>query len=214
LDSESTTLFQLDSPVSIPPLTTVEIEALLTGRNGKRAATLAAALENGTFTSGTAEVAMKLFGEKAILRVTNSHPSTTAVLETQDIGGQELSVQNKMMATAEDATSIATYGKQQELRLNLRALADFDDAQAIADWELARRKDPVGHIASVSFVNKNDGTQNAFQLTRTIGDRVRIKLDGLGHDGDHLLIGERHAVREGGQVHETTFYFEPVYAGS
>ena len=214
LDTESTTLFQLDSPVTIPPLTTVEIEALLTGRNGKRAATIAAALENGTFTSGTAEVALSLFGEKAIMRVTNSSAVTDAVLDTQDIAGQELSVQNKMMATAEDATSITAYGRQQELRLNLRALADFDDAQTIAAWELARRKDPLGHISSVTLLNKNDGSANEFQLNRTIGDRIRIKLAGLGHDSDHLLIGEKHAVRDGGQVHETTFYFEPVYPGT
>jgi hypothetical protein len=214
LNTVANTMFQLDAPVTIGVSSTVEIEAILTGLNGNPAASSGAQVLNVTFSSGTADVGLALFGEKALIRLTNVSAITAAVLTGLDIVGQELSTQNKMMATSEDTTSILTYGRQQELRLNLRALSEFEEAQTIAAWELARRKDPLGRTISASFLNTHDGVSNEFQLNRTIGDRVRIKLASLGHDSDHLLIGEKHRVRDAGKVHETTFYFEPVYPGS
>jgi hypothetical protein len=91
-----------------------------------------------------------------------------------------------MEATARDDLSIVQYGRR-DMRLNLQAVDNQDDARGVADFELARRKQPTGKVATLTVRShgKNGGDQHAQQLARTIGDRIKVIENQTGHAGEY-----------------------------
>jgi hypothetical protein len=63
---------------------------------------------------------------------------------------------------------------------------------------------------TVTSHGKNGGGQHAQQLTRVIGDLVRVKETQSAHDKNYHLIGEMHKLTEGATLFETTWYLEPA----
>jgi hypothetical protein len=116
-----------------------------------------------------------------------------------------------MEALAQDLVKAAEYGRR-VLQINVAALSDLEEAQAIADFELERRKDPRGTVGSVMLKShgKNGGGQHAQQLARAIGDLITVSETQTDHSEDYYIVGEEHRLTGGATLLETTWYLEPT----
>ena len=94
------------------------------------------------------------------------------------------------------------------LALDLPALSDIETAQAVANYELERRKHPRGSIHTLR-VNARDHLPAA--LSASLFDRVRVSEAQTGHGArDYFIIGEEHHVSAGGTRHEVSWTLEPA----
>jgi hypothetical protein len=94
------------------------------------------------------------------------------------------------------------------LELDLALIADFDDADQIARFELARRAPPRGAVRSVTLSARAHGPAI---FERTLFDRVTIADAHTGHHADYLIIGEAHQVEAGGHRHQARWWLEPAH---
>ncbi|GAB5492695.1 MAG: hypothetical protein Phog2KO_29100 [Phototrophicaceae bacterium] len=118
-----------------------------------------------------------------------------------DMGEKEVKVQ--------DGMSITKYG-QRSLIMNLPSLQHNEVARDIAKFELARRKEPSGKIASMTLRShgKQGDALHEDQLELTVGDRIRVKEAQSGHDGEYFIVGEAHRLSDSATMLETTWYLE------
>ena len=108
-----------------------------------------------------------------------------------------------------DRESITLYGIKQ-LSLDLPALSDIATAQAFAEYEVARRKQPRGQTHSLS-INAREGPTAA--LSASLFDRIRISEAQTGHiKQDYFIIGEEHHVAAAGKRHAVSWTLEPADA--
>lgn len=126
-----------------------------------------------------------------------------------EIRGQAVIDMGEKEMSARDGLSIMKYG-QRTLRMNLPSLQHNEVAQDVADFELARRKEPSGKVSEVTLKShgKAGGDHHADQLKLTVGHRIRVKEQQSGHDSEYFIIGEAHRLSDSASLLETTWYLE------
>lgn len=204
--SSSETLWELDRAVTVAAGGDEQFNIRLRKANGQFAG--ASNLSGtATFTQGTAIVTIAPKGGKATVSIMNSDTTQPAILSGYTVVGSPTVQQNELSAVSFDTASIGLYGKH-ALTISLSAIEDYADIKSISNFELTRRKSPVGNIQSIDFINSANGTANAHQLEWQIGTRVNANISTLSHNNDYFIIGERHKWYE--NIHQTTFYTEPA----
>ncbi len=201
------TLWELDSPLTIAPSATEKFEARLRKANGQFAGS-AGLTPTPTFSSGTAIVTVEPRGGVAEVTAVNASTTVPAVLSALTLVGVATTNQNKMDVVADDADSVRDFGKK-EISIDLGVLGDFEGAKDVALFELARRKDPLGLIATLKYDRTFDGLDNAHLLDWTIGTRLQVVADELGHDRDYFVMSEKHGWSPGNR-HIVEYRLEPA----
>jgi hypothetical protein len=211
-------LWELDEPMRLQPGQEREIGAPYRDDSDNRIGGRNVTLANVTYNTGTNFSPVKVvFKEKganrSVLHVRNEG-NKVAELQTCEVRGQKITDFGRMEAHVKDDLSIVKHGRR-DMRLDLQSIDGQDDAQAIADFELARRKTPSGKVATLTVRShgKNGGNQHAYQLARTIGDRIKIIESQTGHTGEYFIIGEEHKLSEQATLYETTWYLESATEG-
>lgn len=94
--------------------------------------------------------------------------------------------------------------------LSVPLMDDPDDAKNFADYQVARFKDPLARLASITFTSlRNTTTLDAAQ-NRVIGDRITVMLNN-GHDADYFIVGESRTITIGGdKPAQITWTLEPA----
>lgn len=130
-----------------------------------------------------------------------------ATVTTLVIKGQKITALNVEQARAQDAASIAQYGRRM-LTLDLALLYSADLAKDIADYELFRRSQPRGAVGAITQIG---GSQQIDQsvLLASIMSRVSVSEYQTGHSGTYWIIGEEHTWMSG-ERWETTYLLEPA----
>jgi hypothetical protein len=206
-------LWQLDKEVTIAANKEQKISVKYTDKEATEARIGAkeAYLTQVTFQTGTATVTFESSANGGELLVKNT-TNKNVILKTAAIRGRKITDFGKMEATAQDLTSVTFFGRRQ-MRLNLRSVDNLEYAQQIADYELARRKDPKGYVKHVTLRSHatEGGNSHPQQLALTIGSVVVISESQTGHDSQrYVIIGEAHRLSDAGQLYETTWYLEPT----
>jgi len=119
-----------------------------------------------------------------------------------------------MAITEEDATSQLAYGKR-SLEVDARFKSNPNDIRAYAEYLKLRYKDALPRASSVKHISRRaypDTTIRVQCLTRHISDRITLKSTLLGFDQDYFInkVVQDYILREGGFVHETTWFVERV----
>lgn len=111
-------------------------------------------------------------------------------LRTMQLRGDAVLNLNEIEVQVTNGESIARYGRT-EMRIDSRQMADDGLAQNIADYELSRRKEPVGEGQSITFAAHDPADEIPAALDIQMGHRVRVKDAQLVHDAEYFVIGER-----------------------
>ena len=211
--SDQDILWELDgSVIRVPANDTRELYVKYEDDSENRIGGRDVTVGNLAFSQGTATAEVEAKANGANLVFTNSS-GTEAIITACIVRGRRIVDSGYMEATAKDTDSIVIYGRR-TLRINLPSLDDLDEAQTIADFELARRKDPLGHIQAITTLSqgKLGGNQHAEQLVRTIGDVIRVTETQTGHNSDHMIIGEAHELTQSATHLKSVWYLEPITA--
>lgn len=207
------TVWQLDKPVSIPMGTEKKINARFTEQSSDSQISgyniLMPNEANGTlqFSAGEADLVTWTPNARGAEMVFVAR-SSNSTISTIIIQGYKLTAYNAVEAEAIDGSSVFFYGMH-ELTLDIPAIDNENDAQAIADYEVGRRASPFGRLASISLINKSTSIL-AKQLSSDVGSRVNITESQTGHNSDYFIIGEEHVITDGMKKHITTWYLEPA----
>jgi len=99
--------------------------------------------------------------------------------------------------------------------MNLPGVSSHAAAQAIADFELRRHKQPRGEAKAITLVShgKHGGAHHDEQLALTIGDTIAITESQSGHNRKYAIVGEVHSLTVGGTRLETTWLILPMMNG-
>ncbi|GEM_PF-1140601 len=210
--SESTdeTLWQLEKPITLQPEEERQLGASYHDDSDNRIGGLDVYLDSIEFAdNANGTVIIEEEGaNRAILLLKNSS-NQDITLNTCIVRGQKITDFGKLDAVAEDSPSRYLYGHR-EMTLNLRAVDNQDFGQGIADFELLRRKTPSGKMQSITLRSHgiNGGGQHTHQLSRTIGDRIKIIESQSGHEAEYFIIGENHKLVDSMTRFETTWHLE------
>ncbi len=157
------------------------------------------------FSSGTGSVSKVDTGQRSEVTIANTG-STTAVLDTLNVRGRSITSNYPAQVYSQDAASVARYGKH-ALKLALKLLDDVTEAQSIALFELVQRNSAAGRAKSVKLKDRPNPTHD--QITRTIGDLVRVVDYQLAHDRNYHIISERHRLDVANDILETEWLLLP-----
>lgn len=203
----SVTLWTLQDNVVVPPGSSVQLAAIFTDGNGRRCGASGTVSSSGlSSTQGTTTVSLDQKADRCTITFTNSGSQDDTVTALS-LTGTALKSNDRFVVEREDIDAIAAYGRRPQLNLNLRAIDNYDDAEDIADFEIARRSFALLEVQNVSFVREADNVSNAHLFTWDLGDRIRVIAG--NHDATYWLIGEDHRISGGLTVHEATFFLEP-----
>jgi hypothetical protein len=175
--SSSDLLWQLDKPVTLQPKEVRKLTASYKDDTNNRIGGKDVSVTGVTFSDGTGHVNLTEGGaSRAVLELANDSQTASATLATCEVRGTKITDFGQMEAHSRDNTSIAFYG-QRTLNMNLASVDNLDYAQTIADFERARRSQPNGKVKSLTLVSHavNGGGQHTEQLSRTIGDLIRVQ---------------------------------------
>lgn len=147
-------------------------------------------------------VAVERIGMNAAAVTMANLTTVRLVVNDMELRGTPLYTDDPLIVVAEDGESRTKYGPRGE-RLWLPAVTDIDEAQAIAEYELGRRKTPQGRATSVTV---RASAPDAFEVE--LFDRIRVIEGHTGHDADYLVCQEHHEM--GPRSHTITWALEPV----
>jgi hypothetical protein len=181
-----------DDPVSLAANDTVVLEAQAT--DPFYDATIAAT------TDGTVTATLSRTSGRSVT-VTLTTGGAPAIVTRLAITATSVPVVRTVKVAAEDAASIATFERVQwpgEV-----PWANAYDAQAIATRIVAVYAQPRPAV-TVSIADL-DSTYRAQIMARQIGDRITIRDDDLGINGDYVIEKITHRITKLGVSHEVTF---------
>jgi hypothetical protein len=209
-------LWQLASgqKIQIAPSSTKEMFVKYEDSSKNRVGGRNVTIQTVEYEKGTATIVVEDKANGANLKITNGS-ATSAVINKLILQGQKISDEGEIEVTAKDNDSIIDFGRR-TLKLNLPSVGKEEEGQYIADFELLRRKEPRGYVASVKFLShcKLGGSQHVQQLARSLGDMVELQETQTGHKRKYYIIGEFHKLFNAAKVWETTWYLEPVHTFS
>lgn len=158
-----------------------------------------------TLASGTVTIVMQqLSAESVLLAITAV--SGPATIEGLQLRAQPVVTANTMTVTAEDATSISTYGRWSLPADRSPKWASLADAKSISSIILGQRADRLPTM-TVTMTGGNN-TRLTQQLNRNLSDRVRIDDQHTGLNADCFVEQITHTITQGGREHRTTFGLE------
>lgn len=130
--------------------------------------------EGGEGTDVTTDVTptATFYGDYAEIKLENTTAAPVWVQKLQ-VRGYAVRAREPVTVTAQDATSIAAYGKR-KLTLNVPLMSWTAHAQSLADYLLAVYKDPQHDVHGVSFIANSDATRLSFARDLDLLDRVSI----------------------------------------
>ncbi len=164
------------------------------------------AADSASISDGVQVAIMRVGAASVQVRLSNRN-RFAVYLGWLQVLGKPLYRRAPLEVVAADGASLHVYGLKQ-LTLDLPALADLATAQAIATYEVARRKHPRGTIHRLR-VDARQQPQAA--LRATLFDRIRVSDSQTGHGArDYFIIAEEHHVGAGGKQHEVTWTLEPA----
>jgi len=214
-ETSNFTLWQLDAPVTVGPNQEHEVSVSYRDDSQNRIGGRDVSIGESSFSQGSAELFLKDIGaNRATLRILNRSLGQQAVLASCSVQGQKITDFGELESDRRDEVSIAYYGER-KLEMRLQSVDNTDQAESVTTFELMRRKDPAGHVQSITLRSHGleGGLSHAHQLARTIGDGIKIIETQTGHTGDYFIIGERHRLSESGSLLETTWQLEPAVQG-
>lgn len=165
--------------------------------------------EDGSGVDKTALVDVVLLAAEASaarLRIVNRSGQRVYLLAGAALRGTPLYQGDPLSVEQHDAYSQAFYGPG-TLVFDLPALTSLEEADSLARFELARRKDPRGAIRTMQINARLHPTQ---ALARTLFDRIAISESQTGHAFDYFIIAEDHHVERGGARHSVAWLLENV----
>ena len=212
VDSIATTLWTSTEEVTIERDETKEIQARFSEQDSDskisaidvvKPSTAAGTL---TFQNRTAVLTgWEVDAKGAKMTFTNS-AGTDVIITLITITGKRLTAYNEALVTERDGTSVFKRGER-TLSLRLPMLSAQSSAEAIAKYELARRKDPEGEMINISL-RAIDDTNTNLMLGLTVGSRITLTEAQTGHSADYIIVGEAHQVRDGLILHDVTWTLE------
>jgi hypothetical protein len=148
-------------------------------------------------------------GSAVTLRLRNSGSADAWLMPGSKLRGTPLLLADPLVIERSDAESLRAHGVH-PLTFDLPHLVTADEGEALARFELARRKRPVGVARSLTISADADAEQ---VLSRTLFDRIRVIDGGTGHDADYFIVAEAHRIDAGGARHTVTWTLEPANPG-
>lgn len=201
------TLWELQSPLHIPPGQTRElIVSLQRSNQSDPAATLSVTPAGVVFSSGTASINVVTIGSEARITIQNAG-LFGATLAAMRLEGTPTVALHPLAAEAQD-TSVEDLGVRGHRLIDLRALSSYDEARQIALYEIYRRGKAFGAVDSVTFRRRANGIDNRHMLEWTIGDRIAVDNPSSGGREEYFVVGEEHTIE--GPMHEATLRLEPA----
>jgi hypothetical protein len=152
------------------------------------------------------EVAVIAAGASAATLEVRSLSDRALTLNHLQLRGTPLQRGNPLLVQQVDMTSITFYGPNR-LRLHLPALSSIEEADQMARYELARRKDPRGTIRHLKTSARSHATH---MLARTLFDRITVTETQTAHSADYFILAEEHQVDRGSARHRVTWTLEPA----
>ena len=129
-----------------------------------------------------------------------------AYLTQLDIHGTPLISGDALILQKRDSMSMSLYGKRR-LEMNLPAIADIEEAEAIISWALQRGSSPAGTVRELHTNTRNHPAET---LSLTLFNRIRIQETQTGHDANYHIVAEHHLVDKGGTRHQVQWLVEPA----
>lgn len=127
---------------------------------------------------------------------------TTAIIDTLQLRAYLVPVQRQYTVTSSDATSQTKYGLKTWTE-EVPKWVSRNDAQAIADYIVAMRKDrlPVFEVT----INSGNDNRRVQQLTRDISDRVHIVEDNTLSNHDYYIEQVSYEIGDVGEDVKVAF---------
>jgi hypothetical protein len=223
LETGVATLATLGSAIRVDAGATVTIQMRYDDGSGNRISTTSA-IEPASSTDYTAHTGPDGTGTDltASFTVTASHYAQYSEWGIENTGGVDgyldagatqrgnnvLTDFGRVDVVREDSASQTAYGY---LEWDVNAgLLNSDTADSLAAYLLALFKDPRGEARAVTIRPRSSATLLAAALARVMGERITVTETQTGEDADYYIIGERHALRQGGADYAVVWTLEPA----
>jgi hypothetical protein len=157
--------------------------------------------DSGTDCSNDIDVDFTGYAAGADVRLTNNG-SVHAYVTVFTVWGKKLD-SDSIAKHTEDATSQAQYGERTG-SVGGALLSNPNVAQAMADWLVATKKDPLDGI-EIRFTASKNATNMLAACVREISDRITIVEPVYAINGDFFLEGIDHEITKSGRVHQVTW---------
>jgi len=199
------TLYSIDNDIEIADGETLTVRALFTEPDsgvdisGKDLVKPNTGDGSLVVSGGSVTINMEAKAQSAELAITASGDVTVTTL---DIKGTKLTSHRPQEATAVDGESIGRYGRQ-TLRVDAKMLADIEQAQNIADYELSRRKTPRGQYRMIGHSGTQAAESIGVGMLETVGVTAMPHTDDVGR-----VVGEVHNWKRNGWQYEYQMYLE------
>ncbi len=155
-------------------------------------------------------VLMEANASAAVLEIRNTGSTPLYLLAGAQLRGTPLMSGDPALVMAVDYASANRYGLRR-FSLDTPALTSIEEADQLARYELARRKDPRGTLHTIELSSTLHLSQ---MLSRTLFDRITIHDSQTNHTGDYFIVAEEHTVDLGGTRHHTRWVLEPAAANN
>lgn len=126
-------------------------------------------------------------------------------LQRLDVRGTPVMIGEPLTLRHSDALSRSLYGLRGTL-YDLSAISDLDEAAALAQYELARRRAARGIVRRLqtnAYVHPQE------TLALTLLDRIQVEETQSAHNAAYIIVAEEHHVRQGGAQHSVEWLLEP-----
>jgi hypothetical protein len=169
---------------------------------------LANSLEDGGGTNLTSFIFAnrEVKAQSASISLTNSG-ITDAYITTLQLRGTPLTTYERETVTAVDAQSIHDHGRYPRT-YNFKLVADEATAQAMANIQISRFKDPIARFNNTTVVVnslKLVTSTAAIGQTLTVDEHTNTK-----HAREYTIAGIQHRFDAGSRVHRTTYTLSPI----
>lgn len=136
--------------------------------------------------------------------------SGPAIISDLSLRAKSIGTVSTVQVSAEDAASIAKYGRRSLPDERSPKWASPGDAQAITQIILGQRGERLPTINVT--IQAGDATELTQQLNRDLSDRVHLVEPHTGLDSDCFIEQIAHSITEGGLDHSTSFGLEKIPA--
>lgn len=168
---------------------------------------------NGVDRTGQVLLTVRAFAQSAELTFHNGSPFDCALQAGARIRGNDrITAFGEQSLVLRDTDSIKAYGPKPHPNgaLELRFVESAEQAREIAQDILDTRSEPSGAARRIRLAPLGDPAAMTLALRGAVGARIRLREAHTGHDREYFVIGEEHALREGGRDYAFWLVLEPA----
>lgn len=200
-------VYRSETDISVPPNGSVTVNAQYSDDTDIKVAAINPYWDSTGFTAegGVQVTGMELGANSAKITFSNT-TSEEKLVTAYTIRGIKITISSEINIYIE-SPNIQTFKKRQ-MQVDSKLL-DFNSANVLAPFELARFSNAVGRIKSIKYVVR-DSTYRNFITNNTIGSIIAIPETQTGHNANYVIIGEEFNVMDGQQHVEVTYYVEQL----